>query len=60
MKQKTKPASFRLPKELLDELRDVANKAEVTQAIIVCEAVSEKLQKIKGKKLSVRLGAQAV
>ncbi len=60
MKEKLKQTNFRLPKDLLDELRDAANDSEVTQAIIVREAVSEKLKKLKNKKLSIRLGAQAL
>jgi len=60
MKETLKQTNFRLPKDLLDELRDVANDSEVTQAIIVREAVSEKLKKLKNKKLSVSLEVTSV
>lgn len=60
MKQQIKPASFRLPEELLNELKKVADKSEVTQTIIVREAITEKLKKLQGKKLSVGLEVQVV
>ncbi len=60
MKQPIKPASFRLPEDLLLELKKAADESEVTQIIIVREAITEKLKKLKGKKLSINLGVQTV
>lgn len=55
MKQEIKPASYRLPTELLDELKEVAESSEVTQTVIVREAIKDKLKEIRGKKITVGL-----
>lgn len=49
MKQETKQANFRLPEELLIELKEVADRSEVSQTVIVCEAVKEKVSELKLK-----------
>ncbi len=60
MKQETKQANFRLPENLLSELKEAADESDVTQSVIVREAVSEKLEQIKGKKISIKLEVATV
>lgn len=50
-----KQANFRLPADLLEELRELSDSSQVSQTFIVKEALKEKLSQLKGKKLSIEL-----
>lgn len=51
MKQEIKQANFRLPEDLLNDLREVADNEQVSQTVIVREAISDKVDEIRNKKL---------
>jgi predicted DNA-binding protein len=46
-KEETKQVNFRLPKDLINDLKQVASDAEISQAVIVREAVREKINEFK-------------
>lgn len=60
MKQQIKQANFRLPEELLTELKELADNSEVSQTVIVREAVMEKLKQLKDKRLSISLEMETI
>ncbi len=60
IKDEIKPASFRLPSKLLKQLRDIAERSEISQTLIVQEALKEKLEQLKGKKITVGLEVEKI
>ena len=44
-----KPANFRLPVDLANELREVSDEMETTQTDIVTEAVASRLKTLRGR-----------